>query len=298
MRKVVLAIDQGTTGTTVIVVDRDGRIVSKAYSEFTQIYPKPGWVEHDPEEIWQITMQVIQDAIEDGGLSYDQVAGIGITNQRETTVVWDRKSGKPIHNAIVWQCRRTSQICEQLKAAGHQELFQTRTGLVIDAHFSGTKIKWLLNNVPEARQKAEAGELLFGTIDTWLVWNLTRSRTHVTDYTNAARTLIFNINQLKWDDETLGILEIPENMLPQAKASSEIFGVTEPSLPFKREIPIAGIAGDQQAALFGQACWTPGMIKNTYGTGCLISMYMGKEPALSTNGLLTMLPRVNLQRWT
>ena len=289
MSETILSIDQGTTGTTVLVFDHDGAIVGRAYSEFTQHYPKPGWVEHDAEEIWAVSKKVADDALAGAGIGYDRVAGIGITNQRETTVIWDRSTGKPIHNAIVWQCRRTADICASLKAEGLEGRFHEKTGLVVDAYFSGTKIKWLLDNVEGAREKAEAGELAFGTIDTWLIWNLTGGAVHVTDYTNASRTLIFNINDLAWDGELLETLGIPASILPEVKGSSEVYGKTDPAVTSGSEIPVSGIAGDQQAALFGQCCWEPGMVKNTYGTGCFIMMNMGDRPVLSDNGLLTTL---------
>jgi len=292
-KKYVLAIDQGTTGSTVLLFDREGGIAGRAYSEFTQHYPRPGWVEHDPEEIWTVTLKVIGDAFRASGISPGEVASIGITNQRETTVIWDRASGKPVHNAIVWQCRRTSGICDALKADGLEPAFHEKTGLVVDAYFSGTKIKWLLENVPGAMEKAAAGALAFGTIDTWLIWNLTGGRAHVTDPTNASRTMIYNIHDLAWDSGLLEILGIPEALLPEVKGSSEQYGRTDPAaltgtgLEGDLEIPIAGIAGDQQAALYGQLCWEAGMVKNTYGTGCFIMMNMGEHPGISRSGLLT-----------
>ena len=292
-KKYILAIDQGTTGTTVLLFDREGATSGRAYSEFTQHYPRPGWVEHDPEEIWEVTRRVIGEAFRSCGVEPEEVAAIGITNQRETAVIWDRKSGKAVHNAIVWQCRRTADICRDLKKDGLEETFHEKTGLVVDAYFSGTKIKWLLDNVPEVRERAEAGELAFGTIDTWLIWKLTGGRVHVTDPTNASRTLIFNIHDLAWDAGLLETLDIPESLLPEIKGSSEVYGTTDPAalegldLRGNLEIPIAGIAGDQQAALYGQLCWEPGMVKNTYGTGCFIMMNMGPSPVLSRNGLLT-----------
>ena len=289
MSDYILSIDQGTTGTTVLLFDRDGHIAGRAYSEFTQHYPKPGWVEHDAEEIWTVSKKVVDEALAGAGIGYDQVAGIGITNQRETTVIWDRKTGKPIHNAIVWQCRRTADICAALKAEGLEKIFHEKTGLVVDAYFSGTKIKWLLDNVDGARERAEAGELAFGTIDTWLIWNLTGGAVHVTDYTNASRTLIYNINDLAWDGELLETLDIPAAILPEVKSSSEVYGNTVAAVTSGAEVPVSGIAGDQQAALFGQCCWEPGMVKNTYGTGCFIMMNMGDKPVLSDNGLLTTL---------
>ncbi len=288
MSKYILAIDQGTTGTTVIFFRHDGSIAARGYSEFRQIYPKPGWVEHDALEIWKTTCKVIQEAKQSGPISSHEIAAIGITNQRETTVVWDKNSGQPIHNAIVWQCRRTSDYCNQLKADGLAATFAEKAGLVIDAYFSGTKIKWLLDHVPGARDKARNGDLLFGTIDTWLLWNLTNGAVHATDYTNASRTLIYNIFDKKWDAELLDILNIPGEVLPEVKPSSGIFGQTAVDL-FDRSIPVAGMAGDQQAALFGQNCWQPGMVKNTYGTGCFMLMNTGDKAIHSKNKLLTTL---------
>ena len=285
----ILAIDQGTTGSTVMLFDKSGAIVAKAYSEFTQIYPKPGWVEHDAEEIWQTTSSIIREALAAADAKSSDIAGIGITNQRETTVVWDKNTGKPIHNAIVWQCRRTSDFCKQLKKEGRDKTFRIKTGLVIDAYFSGTKIKWLLDNVPNAREKAAAGDLLFGTIDTWLLWKLTDGAVHATDYSNASRTMIYNIHDKKWDRELLDILDIPENILPKVKNSSGVFGETAISDMFDVPVPIAGIAGDQQAALFGQNCWEPGMVKNTYGTGCFMLMNTGNKAIESQHKLLTTL---------
>lgn len=289
MAQYILAIDQGTTGSTVMLFDKSGAIVAKAYSEFSQIYPKPGWVEHDAQEIWNITSSVIQKALADADASSSDIAAIGITNQRETTLIWDANTGRPIHNAIVWQCRRTSDYCAQLKAQGLEEKFRQKTGLVIDAYFSGTKIKWLLDNVPGAREKAKAGELLFGTIDAWLLWKLTNGAVHATDYSNASRTLIYNIHEKKWDDELLEILDIPKAILPQVKNSSGEFGKTVAGELFDTAIPIAGIAGDQQAALFGQNCLEPGLVKNTYGTGCFMLMNTGAKAIDSQNKLLTTL---------
>ncbi len=289
MNSYVLSIDQGTTGTTILLLDHDGRTVSRAYSEFRQIYPRPGWVEHDPEEIWEVTCGVIEEALRKADIAPDRIAAIGITNQRETTVLWDRTSGKPVHNAIVWQCRRTAPICNELRDQGRENWFRERTGLVLDAYFSGTKLMWLLENVPEAGKRAEQGELLFGTIDTWLVWKLTGGRVHVTDYTNASRTLLYNIYDRAWDTDILGLLDIPGCVLPEVKPSSGVYGHTVASHPLRREIPIAGIAGDQQAALFGQGGWEPGMVKNTYGTGCFLLMYTGDKAVRSTQGLLTTL---------
>jgi len=289
MEKIILAIDQGTTGSTVMLFNQLGEIVGRSYSEFTQYYPQPGWVEHDALEIWQVTQRVITEAMGTAGIDANQIECIGITNQRETTVIWDKKSGQPIHPAIVWQCRRTSEFCDQLQAAGYEPLFREKTGLVIDAYFSGTKIKWLLDHIPGARKKAEKGELLFGTIDTWLLWNLSGGTVHATDFTNAARTLIFNIHRKQWDEALLKILDIPVAMLPQVQSSSSVFGYTALNSVFKQAIPISGIAGDQQAALFGQGCWESGSIKNTYGTGCFLIMNTGERPISSQNGLLLTL---------
>jgi glycerol kinase len=287
MASYVLAIDQGTTGSTVVILDRSGQPAGRAYSEFRQIYPRPGWVEHDPEEIWDVTSAVIRNALQESGISGSQIAAVGITNQRETTVIWDRHTGKPIHNAIVWQCRRTAPLCNELRRQGKASFFQERTGLVLDAYFSGTKVEWLLENVPEARKRAERGDLLFGTIDTWLIWKLTGGRSHVTDYTNASRTLLYNIHQKRWDEEILSLLGIPTSLLPQVLPSSGQFGQTAPERPFEAIIPIAGVAGDQQAALFGQGCWETGMVKNTYGTGAFMLVYTGGKAIRSEKGLLT-----------
>ncbi|MDG2774598.1 glycerol kinase GlpK, partial [Vibrio parahaemolyticus] len=266
---------------------KDGKIVGVSQQEFTQIYPKAGWVEHDAMEIWGTQSGVARQVLEVNGIRPDEIAAIGITNQRETTVVWDKNTGRPIYNAIVWQCRRTADICEELKSKGYEDLVREKTGLVIDAYFSGTKIKWILDNVEGAREKAERGDLLFGTMDTWLIWNLTRGKVHVTDYTNASRTMIYNINTLEWDDELLEILNIPKSMLPDVRPSSEIYGTTDERTFGGANIPIAGDAGDQQAALFGQACFEEGMAKNTYGTGCFLLMNTGEKPVKSENGLLT-----------
>jgi glycerol kinase len=289
MRSYVLAIDQGTTGTTVLLLDHEGLCVGRAYSEFRQIYPKPGWVEHDAEEIWKVTCGVIERAMREAGIAADRIAAIGITNQRETTVLWDRTSGRPVHNAIVWQCRRTAPICQRLRDQGREGWFRERTGLVLDAYFSGTKLQWLLDNVPVARKRAEQGDLLFGTIDTWLVWKLSGGRAHVTDYTNASRTLLYNIYEKAWDADILGLLDIPAAVLPEVKPSSGVCVETGSAPPLGAGIPIAGIAGDQQAALFGQGGWEPGMVKNTYGTGCFLLMYTGDKAVRSTRGLLTTL---------
>ena len=286
-KKYVMALDQGTTSSRAIIFNHEGEIVKVAQNEFTQYYPKPGWVEHDPMEIWGTQSGVIREVLETAGIRPEEIAAIGITNQRETTVVWDKNTGKPIYNAIVWQCRRTANICDDLKARGLEDYVRENTGLVIDAYFSGTKIKWILDNVEGAREKAERGELLFGNIDTWLIWNLTRGKVHVTDYSNASRTMIYNIKELKWDEKMLEELEIPISMLPEVRPSSEIYGVTDPHTLGGAKIPISGIAGDQQAALFGQACFEPGMAKNTYGTGCFMLMNTGEDMVLSKNGLLT-----------
>ncbi len=289
MTAYLLAIDQGTTGTTVLIIDHAGQPKGRAYSEFRQIYPQPGWVEHDAEEIWAVTLKVIEQAMQQTDVTPEQIAAIGITNQRETTVLWDRISGKPVHNAIVWQCRRTAPICKALQEQGRQDWFQERTGLVLDAYFSGTKLQWLLDNVPEARRKAEQGDLLFGTIDTWLIWKLSGGKAHITDYSNASRTLLFNIHTKRWDPDILSLLNIPDRLLPEVRPSSGICAYTVPEAPFEREVPVAGIAGDQQAALFGQGCWEPGMVKNTYGTGSFLIMYTGDKAVRSKKGLLTTL---------
>ncbi|MBN1479435.1 glycerol kinase GlpK [candidate division KSB1 bacterium] len=289
MSKYILAIDQGTTGSTVIIFDKSGAIVSRAYSEFRQIYPKPGWVEHDATEIWDTTVLVIKKALANAAAASKDIAAIGITNQRETTVMWDRHTGIPIHHAIVWQCRRTSALCNQLKADRLESTFMHKTGLVIDAYFSGTKIRWLLDNVNSAREKAQNGDLLFGTIDAWLLWKLTGGMVHATDYTNASRTLIYNIYDKKWDEDLLAILNIPATILPDVQPSSHIYGYTAIPELFETDIPIAGMAGDQQAALYGQNCWKPGMVKNTYGTGCFMLLIAGHKAIHSKNRLLTTL---------
>ncbi|SHK30284.1 glycerol kinase [Anaerobranca californiensis DSM 14826] len=288
-KKYILALDQGTTSSRAIIFDHDGNIVSTSQKEFTQIYPKPGWVEHDPMEIWGTQSGVAREVLERAGISPFEIAAIGITNQRETTVVWDKNTGKPIYNAIVWQCRRTANICDELKARGLEEYIRENTGLVVDAYFSGTKVKWILDNVEGAREKAEKGELLFGNIDTWLIWNLTRGKVHVTDYSNASRTMLFNIKELKWDEKILSELDIPAAMLPEVKPSSYVYGHTDQATFGGAMIPIAGAAGDQQAALFGQGCFLPGMAKNTYGTGCFMLMNTGEKMVPSKNGLLTTL---------
>ncbi len=286
MPKYVLALDQGTTSSRAILFDKKGNIVATEQQEFTQFYPKPGWVEHDAKEIWQTQLKVAQDVLTKNGIAAKDIDSIGITNQRETTVIWNKTTGEPIHNAIVWQDRRTAKICDKLKSDGFEKYIRKETGLVIDAYFSGTKIKWLLNNVKGARRLAEKGELLFGTIDTWLLWKLTEGKVHVTDYSNASRTLLYNIRSLKWDKKLLKALDVPEQILPEVKPSSEIYGASEINL-FGASIPIAGIAGDQQAALFGQACHEVGMAKNTYGTGCFLLMNTGTVPVASRSGLLT-----------
>ncbi|AEF93023.1 Glycerol kinase [Desulfotomaculum nigrificans CO-1-SRB] len=287
VKKYVLALDQGTTSCRAILFDRDSNIKGVAQKEFTQIYPKAGWVEHDAEEIWSTQYGVIAEVIAKTGINPEEIASIGITNQRETTVVWDKTTGKPVYNAIVWQCRRTAGICDQLKAKGLEQVFRTKTGLVLDAYFSGTKVKWILDNVEGAREKAEKGQLLFGTMDTWLIWNLTGGKVHVTDYSNASRTLMYNIRELRWDEELLKELDVPASMLPEVRPSSEVYGETDPKNFLGHAVPIAGVAGDQQAALFGQACYQPGMAKNTYGTGCFMLMNTGDKLYDSKNGLLT-----------
>ncbi|WP_432748818.1 glycerol kinase GlpK [Pectinatus frisingensis] len=286
-KKYVLALDQGTTSSRTILFDHDSNIVAVAQREFTQIFPKPGWVEHNANEIWSTQVGTMSEVIAKANIDPHEIAAIGITNQRETTVIWDKNTGKPIYNAIVWQSRQTMEICEELKAKGLSDIFHRKTGLLIDAYFAGTKIKWILDHVEGAHEKAEAGDLLFGTMDTWLVWKLTGGKVHVTDYSNASRTLLYNIRELKWDDELLGYLDVPKCMLPEVKPSSEVYGVTVPSVTQGVEIPVAGMAGDQQAALFGQTCFKAGMAKNTYGTGCFMLMNTGSEVYDSKNGLLT-----------
>lgn len=282
-----MALDQGTTSSRAMLFDETGNVIHTAQQEFRQIFPQSGWVEHNAEEIWSSILSCIAKVLSQKNIPADAVASIGITNQRETTVVWDKHTGKPIYNAIVWQSRQTASICEELKEAGHNDLFRDKTGLLIDAYFSGTKVKWILDNVEGAREKAEAGDLLFGTIDTWIIWKLTEGAAHVTDYSNASRTLMFNIYDLKWDDELLELLTVPASMLPEVCESSKVYGKTAPKNFFGKEIPIAGIAGDQQAALFGQACYEEGMSKNTYGTGCFMLMNTGEKAVKSNNGLLT-----------
>jgi len=286
-KKYVLALDQGTTSSRAILFDESGKEVSVAQKEFTQIYPKAGWVEHDPMEIWGTQSGVAQEALQKLGAKAQDIAAIGITNQRETTIVWEKATGKPIYNAIVWQCRRTAGICDDLKARGLEGYIRENTGLVVDAYFSGTKVKWILDNVQGARERARKGELLFGNVDTWLIWNLTKGKVHCTDYSNASRTMLFNIKDLQWDAKILAEMDIPAAMLPEVKPSSCVYGKTDPSIFGGAEIPIAGDAGDQQAALFGQACFTEGMAKNTYGTGCFMLMNTGTKRVPSTNGLLT-----------
>ena len=285
----VLAIDQGTTGTTVLIFDHDGSVKGRAYSEFTQHYPRPGWVEHDATEIWKVTIAVIADAFRSAGIRASDLCAIGITNQRETAVLWDRATSHPVHNAIVWQDRRTAAYCDQLRAQdGLEERIRAKTGLVIDPYFSGTKVRWMLDNVAGLRGRAERGEICFGTIDSWLVWNLTGGRVHITDYSNASRTLLYNIHDLKWDEEILGLLDIPSAILPEVKPSSHVYGETDPEMFFgTHSIPVAGIAGDQQAALFGQACYGEGLAKNTYGTGSFVLMNTGREAVRSKEKLLT-----------
>lgn len=286
MKKYILSLDQGTTSSRAIIFDSNGKIIGAAQKEFTQIYPKPGWVEHDPMEIWATQSGVAKEVLERTGIKAEEIAAIGITNQRETTIVWDKNTGRPVYNAIVWQCRRTASVCDALKERGLEEYIIHNTGLVVDAYFSGTKVKWILDNVKGARERAEKGELLFGTVDTWLIWNLTRGKVHVTDYSNGSRTMLFNIKNLKWDNKILTELGIPDSMLPEVKPSSYKYGVTSIEI-LGAEIPITGDAGDQQAALFGQACFKPGVAKNTYGTGCFMLMNTGEKLVPSKNGLLS-----------
>lgn len=286
MEKYILALDQGTTSSRCIIYDKKGGMVSVAQKEFRQYYPQQGWVEHNADEIWSTQMTVAHEAMLKAGVTYKNIEAIGITNQRETTVVWDKHTGEPVYNAIVWQCRRTAEYCDQLMEQGLAEQFKEKTGLLIDAYFSATKLRWILENVEGARERAEAGDLLFGTIETWLIWKMTGGRVHVTDYSNASRTMMFNINTLQWDDEILSILEIPKSMLPQPRPSSEVYGETEATL-FAGPIKIAGAAGDQQAALFGQTCFKEGEAKSTYGTGCFLLLNTGEKPVFSQNGLLT-----------
>lgn len=289
MGKFILSLDQGTTSSRAILFNHQGEMVAAAQKEFQQHFPKPGWVEHDANEIWDTILYCMNDVLKKTDIDPSEIAGIGITNQRETTVVWDKHTGQPIYNAIVWQSRQTADICNELNEKGYHELFREKTGLLIDAYFSGTKVKWILDHVEGAREKAENGELMFGTIDTWLVYKLSGGKVHITDYSNASRTLLFNIHDLKWDEELLDILSVPKSMLPDVRQSSEIYAHTDRNLFQGHEIPIAGIAGDQQAALFGQACFEKGMAKNTYGTGCFMLMNTGSEGVPSKHGLLTTL---------
>lgn len=286
-KKYIVALDQGTTSSRAIVLDHDANIISASQREFTQIYPKPGWVEHNPMEIWASQSSTLVEVLAKTDISPDQIAGIGIANQRETVVVWDKESGKPIYNAIVWQCRRTADICKKLKLDGLEEYVRQTTGLVIDPYFTGTKVKWILDHVKDAREHAMRGKLLCGTVDSWLIWKMSQGRVHVTDYTNASRTMLFNIHKLEWDDRLLSIMDIPHSMLPKVRSSSEIYGYTNIGRKDSTHIPIAGIAGDQQAALYGQLCVMPGMAKNTYGTGCFLLMNTGTEAVQSRHGLLT-----------
>ncbi len=286
MAKYVMSLDAGTTSNRCSVFNEKVEMCSAAQKEFTQYFPRPGWVEHDPEEIWATQLEVARAAMANLGIAAPEIAAIGITNQRETTIVWDREAGEPVYPAIVWQCRRTSEYCDSLKARGLTEIYRKKTGLVIDAYFSGTKIKWILDHVDGARERAAAGKLLFGTVETWLIWKLTKGRVHITDYSNASRTMLFNINTLEWDQEILDELEIPRSMLPEVKPSSCIYGSADPQF-FGGPVPLGGAAGDQQAALFGQTCFAPGEAKNTYGTGCFLLMNTGDKPVFSQNGLVT-----------
>ena len=286
MGKYLMALDQGTTSSRCILFDRAGKICSMAQKEFTQLYPQSGWIEHDPREIWSSQLSVATEAMAKVGADANDIVGIGITNQRETTILWDKETGEPVYNAIVWQCRRTAPIIDKLVADGYADMIRKKTGLVPDPYFSGSKIAWILDNVPGVRERAETGEILFGTVDSWLIYNLTKGKVHATDYTNASRTMIFDIHTLRWDDELLNLLNIPKCILPSVHASSHIFGLTD-SAVMGGEIPIAGVAGDQQAALFGQCCFNKGDVKNTYGTGCFLLMNTGTEPVESTNGLIT-----------
>lgn len=287
MEKYVLAIDQGTTSSRAIVFDRQLKIVAGAQKEFHQFFEKPGWVEHDAEEIWRSVLSVMTDAVGRAGITPAQIAAVGITNQRETTVLWDKTTGKPVCHAIVWQSRQTTEICREYREAGYEEMIREKTGLIIDPYFSATKIRWIMDHVPGTREKAERGEILFGTVDTWLLWKLTGGKVHATDYSNASRTLLYNIHDLSWDEELLSLFQVPASVLPKVMPSSEIYGYTAPEIFQGVEIPVAGIAGDQQAALFGQNCFSPGMAKNTYGTGCFMLMNTGETPMASKQGLLT-----------
>ena len=286
MKKYIMALDQGTTSSRAILFDREGNIVSKVAREFPQIFPREGWVEHDPMTIWSTQIGVATEAVLRIGATWEDIAGIGITNQRETVIVWDKKSGQPIYNAIVWQCRRTAALCERLEENGYETMIKGKTGLLIDPYFSATKLQWILENIDGAKERAERGELAFGTVDSWLIYNLTGGRVHATDYTNASRTMLFNIHTLEWDEELLSLFGIPRSMLPEVHPSSYLFGHTDPSI-LGASLPIGGVAGDQQAALFGQCCFTPGQIKNTYGTGGFLLMNTGEKPYMTTNGLLT-----------
>ena len=288
-QKYILAIDAGTTGIRAVIFNKKGEILAKSYREFTQYFPQAGWVEHDPEQIWQVTLEVVKDALIKGKIGISDIAAIGITNQRETTIIWDKDTGRPVYKAIVWQCRRTAPLCERLRAEGLEKIIRDKTGLIIDPYFSATKIKWILDKFPRVKDKAKKGGILFGTVDSWLLWKLTGGRSHFTDYTNASRTMLFNIHQLKWDKELLDIFDIPEEILPQVKPSIFIFGYTKKNDVFSEGIPIAGIMGDQQAALFGQVCFQSGMIKSTYGTGCFLVLNTGKKIINSSRGLLTSL---------
>lgn len=287
MKKYIVALDQGTTSSRAIIFDKEQNIIGMSQKEFTQIYPKEGWVEHDPMEIWATEYSVLQEVLAKSNITQEDIAAIGITNQRETTIVWDKNTGKPVYNAIVWQCRRTAHICNELKKQGLEQYIKDTTGLVIDAYFSATKIKWILDNVEGAREKANRGELLFGTVDSWLVWKLTNGKVHITDYTNASRTMLYNIKELRWDEKMLEILDIPKSMLPEVRNSSEVYGYANLGVKGGVRVPIAGIAGDQQAALFGQAAFNKGDVKNTYGTGCFLLMNTGEKMVKSKNGLVT-----------
>lgn len=287
MKKYIVALDQGTTSSRAIIFDKEQNIIGMSQKEFTQIYPKEGWVEHDPMEIWATEYSVLQEVLAKSNITQEDIAAIGITNQRETTIVWDKNTGKPVYNAIVWQCRRTAHICNELKKQGLEQYIKDTTGLVIDAYFSATKIKWILDNVEGAREKANRGELLFGTVDSWLVWKLTNGKVHITDYTNASRTMLYNIKEFKWDEKMLEILDIPKSMLPEVRNSSEVYGYANLGVKGGVRVPIAGIAGDQQAALFGQAAFNKGDVKNTYGTGCFLLMNTGEKMVKSKNGLVT-----------
>lgn len=286
-KKYIIALDQGTTSSRAVLLDHNANVVGISQREFTQIYPQPGWVEHNPMEIWATQSSTLNEVVAQAGIRSDEIAAIGITNQRETTIVWEKETGKPIYNAIVWQCRRTADFCDELKAAGHEEYIRKTTGLVVDPYFSGTKVKWILDHVEGSRERAKKGELLFGTVDTWLVWKLTQGRAHVTDYTNASRTMLFNIHTKQWDDKMLELLDVPREMLPEVRNSSEIYGQTNIGGKGGVRIPVAGIAGDQQAALYGHLCVNEGQAKNTYGTGCFMLLHTGNQAIVSKNGLLT-----------